>query len=214
MVGSLPFNDKKGCPEGYHKRASYTSKNGHRVHPRCIRSTTVYAESRKNYSRRILARQKSRLNSIGKSATRKAKCPPGQVERKGYVRKFAANIIKKGYTVKRHSGKDYRIYPERSTVFVKPSCVKDRGLPGKVGPGEGFGPIRKGELKKHGYIYKESAEKRRDAIKDAIKEFGALGVYHKLDAIAKLSRRTAPEAAEAFRKDREWLKAHYKLKAF
>lgn len=214
MVGSLPFNDKKGCPEGYHKRASYTSKAGHRVHPRCVRSTTVYAESRKNYSRRILARQKSRLNSIGKSATKKMHCPPGQVERKGYVRKFAPNIIQKGYTVKRHSGKDYRIYPERSTVYVKPSCVKDRGLPGKLGPGEGFGPIRKGELKKHGYIYDESVEKRRDAIKDAIKEFGALGVFHKLDAIAKLSRRTAPEAAEAFRKDRDWLKSHYKLKAF
>jgi hypothetical protein len=214
MVGSLPFNDKKGCPEGYHKRASYTSKAGHRVHTRCVRSTTVYAESRKNYSRRILARQKSRLNSIGKSATKKMHCPPGQVERKGYVRKFAPNIIQKGYTVKRHSGKDYRIYPERSTVYVKPSCVKDRGLPGKLGPGEGFGPIRKGELKKHGYIYDESVEKRRDAIKDAIKEFGALGVFHKLDAIAKLSRRTAPEAAEAFRKDRDWLKSHYKLKAF
>ena len=214
MVGSLPFNDKKGCPPGYHKRASYTSKKGHRVHPRCVRSTSVYAESRKNYSRRILARQKSRLNSIGKSATKKINCPPGQVERKGYVRKFAPNIIQKGYTVKRHSGKDYRIYPERSTVYVKPSCVKDRGLPGKLGPGEGFGPIRKGELKKHGYIYDESVEKRRDAIKDAIKEFGALGVFHKLDAIAKLSRRTAPEAAEAFRKDRDWLKSHYKLKAF
>jgi hypothetical protein len=136
------------------------------------------------------------------------------VERKGYVRKFAPDIIQKGYTVKRHSGKDYRIYPERSTVYVKPSCVKDRGLPGKLGPGEGFGPIRKGELKKHGYIYDESIEKRRDAIKDAIKEFGALGVFHKLDAIAKLSRRTVPEAAEVFRKDRDWLKSHYKLKAF
>jgi len=214
MTGSLPFNDKKGCPPGYHKRASYTSKKGHRVQPRCIRSTTVYAESRKNYSRRILARQDNRLKSMGKSSTMKIKCPPGKIERKGYVRKFAANILQKGYTVKRASGKPYRIYPERSSIYVKPSCVKDRGLPGKLAPGEGFGPIRKGELKKYGYIYNESIEKRRDAIREAIKEFGTLGVYHKLDAIAKLSRRTVPEAAEVFRTDREWLKAHYKLKAF
>ena len=73
--------------------------------------------------------------------------------------------------------------------------------------------VQKG-YKKISKMANSKGEEVVDAIKDAIKEFGALGVFHKLDAIAKLSRRTVPEAAEAFRKDRDWLKSHYKLKAF
>ena len=60
MVGSLPYDEKKGCPDGFHKRSSYTSKRGHRVPPRCVKAQTVYKETRKNYSRRILRRQEER----------------------------------------------------------------------------------------------------------------------------------------------------------
>jgi len=151
---------------------------------------------------------------MGKSATSKReKCPPGKIERRGYVRKFGSSILRKGYTVKRATGRHYRVYPERSSVYVKAGCVKDRGLPGKLGPGEGFGAMRKGELKKHGYVYSEAEHVRHEALNKAVKEFGALGVFHKLDAIAKLSKRTAPEASSIFKKDREWLTSHYKLKA-
>lgn len=210
---SLPFNERKGCPPNFHKRTAYTSKRGHRVPPRCVRSTTVYRETRKNFTRRTLAKQTERLKAIGKSATYKKACPPGKIERRGYVRKFGTSILRKGYTVKRVSGKQYRVYPERSSVYVKPGCVKDRGLPGKLGPGEGFGPMRKGELKKHGYIYSEPDHVRHEALNKAVKEFGALGVFHKLDAIAKLSKRTAPRASHVFKDDRAWLISHYKLKA-
>lgn len=212
MVASLPFNEHKGCPHGYHKRSAYTSKRGHRVGPRCVKAQTVYQESRKNYTRRALGRQQRRLASIAKSGSSRRHCPRGQVLRKGYVRKFDQSILHKGYTVKRMNGKQYRIFPERSTVYVKPTCVKDRGLPGTILPGEGFGPLRKGELKKHGYIYDEGRFERHAALKKAIHEFGALGVYHKLDAVAKLSKRTVPEASRVFRADREWVRSHYKLK--
>jgi len=119
----------------------------------------------------------------------------------------------KGYTVKRADGKEYRVYPESKSVFVKPSCIKDKGEPGIKTPssGEGIGLLRKGELKKHGYIYNESVSERQTALKKAIKEFGTLGVYHKLDAIAKLSKYSVPEASRVFKSDREWLKDHYKL---
>lgn len=211
---SLPFNENKGCPDGFHKRSSYTSKLGHRISPRCVKSTTVYRESHKNFTRRVLSTQARRLKSIGKSATAKLHCPPGKVERRGYVRKFGQSILQKGYTVHRTGGKDYRIYPAKSSVYVHPSCVKDRGLPGKLSPGEGFGPIRKGELKKYGYTFVEPTHVRHEALNKAVKEFGALGVYHKLDAIAKLSKRTVPKASKVFREDRQWLTDNYKLDAF
>ena len=213
MVGSLPFDETKGCPAGFHKRASYTSKLGHRVPPRCVKSTTVYNESRKNYTHRVLAKQEARLKSVGKAATSKLRCPPGKIQRHGYVRRFGKSIIDKGYTVKRASGKPYRIYPEKSSVYVKPSCVKDRGLPGTLGPGQGFGPLRRGELKKHGYVFEEPEHVRHEALNKAIKEFGPLGVFHKLDAIAKLSKRTSPRASKVFKDDLKWLISQHKLVA-
>ena len=212
MVGSLPYDEKNGCPSGFHKRSSYTSKRGHRVPPRCVKAQTVYKESRKNYTRRILERQKSRLASMGKSRTAKIQCPPGKVVRHGYVRRFGKTVMRKGYTVKRAKGKDYHIYPERKSVFVKPACVKDKGAPGVKAPGEGIGPLRKGELKKHGYVFLKHREQRHAALRSAIKEFGALGVYHKLDAITKLSKHSNPTASKVFRDDRDWLKRHYELK--
>jgi Family of unknown function (DUF5771) len=214
MAGSLPFDEKKGCPGGYIKRKSYTSRAGHRVPPRCIRSTSGLNETRKNFVRRTLGRQTARLKAVHGAATTRKKCPAGQIVRRGYVRKFATSIQKKGYTVRRKTGKVYRIYPEKESVYVRPGCVKDRGLPGKLAPGQGFGPLKKGDLKKHGYIYHKKADDRHAAIKKAVKEFGALGVYRRLDAVAKLSKRTVPEASKVFSVDRDWLKSHYELKAF
>ena len=213
MAGSLPFNENKGCPPGFHKRASYTSKKGHHVSPRCVKSTSPYSESSKNFTRRMLARRESRLKAVGKPATSRKGCPPGQVERQGYVRRFAPNIIQKGYTVKKSSGKAYRIHPVKSSVYVRPGCIKDRGLAGKLAPGEGFGFLHKGELKKHGYGYEQTKEERHSALRRAVKEFGPISVFRKVDVVAKLSKRTVPEASKVFKADREWIRREYELKA-
>lgn len=212
-MGSLPY-DEKGCPPGFHKRNSYTSKLGHRVPPRCVKAQTVYAESRKNFTKRIEHRMSARLNAVGKNSEKSLHCPPGKVSRKGYVRRFGTSIMKKGYTVKRHSGKHYHIKPDKQSVYVKAACVKDRGDP-KVkapAPDKVIGYLRKGELKKHGYVYEKSREERHVALKKAIQEFGALGVYHKLDIIAKLSKYRVPKAANVFKEDREWVRKNYELK--
>jgi hypothetical protein len=89
-------------------------------------------------------------------------------------------------------------------MIVKTACVKDKGLPGK-GP-DLFGTLKKGQLKKYGYVYRESREARHAALRRAVKEYGALDLFRKLDAVAKLTRRTVPEASRVFKSDREWVR--------
>jgi hypothetical protein len=155
---------------------------------------------RVNYTRHAL-----HLGS--KHKTQRRRCPPGYVEKRGYVRKFDKNILERGYTVKRTDGKMYRIHPEKASVHVKPSCVKDKNPSGR-----GFGFIRMGEFKKYGYIYTEPAEIRHEALKKAINEFGAISVHDKLYTLTKMSLRKVPEASKIFKQDRHWVENHYRLK--
>ena len=107
----------------------------------------------------------------------------------------------------------YTVKPKKNVTYVSSACIKNRGLPGK-GPreGEGFASLRKGELIKYGYSYRLSNTVRRKALEKAIKAYGALPVYRKLDAVAKLSMRTAPEAHKVFVADRDWIQHNYELK--
>lgn len=212
---SLPYNSTKGCPPGYHKRAGYKTSTGSYVPPRCVKSTTRYAESSKNFKRRTLRKPAARLASAHVKPTamntRKV-CPSGYILRKAYVRKYTTGVRQKGYTVKK-GDKTYRAYPSSGSTIVKASCIKDRGKEGK-GPQE-IGPLRKGELLKHGYTYRKSTDERHSALRKAVKEFGALGVYRKLNAVAKLSSRSEPQIAKVFKADREWVKREMgPLKAF
>jgi len=139
------------------------------------------------------------------------KCPQGYIVRKGYTRKFSKNVKELGFTVRR-KGKLYTVRPKKNEIHVAASCIKNKGLPGK-GPreGEGIGKLRKGELIKYGYQYRLSDGLRHAALKDAIKQYGPLSVYRKLDAVAKYSVRTAPDASTIFSKDRNWIRNHYTL---
>ncbi len=214
---SLPFNEKKGCPAGYHKRTSFLSILGHRVAPRCVRSTTTYKNTSKEYKTKTLERMTRRLRGIHipriRSLERQGKCPPGMIERKAYVRKYTTAVRERGFTVRRASGTTYRVFPKATgATVVGPKCVKDEGKPGK-GP-QAIGPLRKGELAKHGYGFRKPERERHGALRRAIKTFGALGVFRKLDAVAKLMERSAPEASKVFAKDRDWVKGHFSIKAF
>ena len=141
-----------------------------------------------------------------RSLSRKA-CPPGQIERKAYTRRYSTAVRKAGFTVKRRSGSTYRVYPKAQNARVAPKCVKDRGLPGK-GP-KIFGPLRKGELTKHGYHVRKSDEERHRSIRAAVAEFGGLGVYRKLDAVAKLTERSLPSAYRIYKSDRDWVRSTF-----
>jgi len=139
-------------------------------------------------------------------------CPKGFILRSGYTRKFRPSVKASGFTVRR-KGKVYTVRPKANTIKVAASCIKNRGLSGKEPKnGKGIGKLRKGELIKYGYQYRLSDSLRQTALKKAIKHYGALSVYRKLDAVAKLSVRTAPDASNIFVRDRNWIRENFELK--
>lgn len=139
-------------------------------------------------------------------------CPKGYILRKGYTRRFRPSVKATGFTVRR-KGTVYTVRPKANTVRVPAACIVNRGLPGK-GPveGEGIGKLRKGELIKYGYQYRLSDSLRQSALRKAIKRYGGLSVYRKLDAVAKLSLRTAPDASKIFTRDRNWVRDNFEMK--
>jgi hypothetical protein len=133
-------------------------------------------------------------------------CPPGQILRKGYTRHYSTAIRVRGYTVKRDTGTAYRVYPKNKNMYVESRCVKNMGLPGKETRSiKAFGPLRKGELAKHGYSFRATESQRHAALTKAVEEYTSLGVFRKLDAVAKLTLRTVPRAAKVFAADRTWI---------
>jgi hypothetical protein len=139
-------------------------------------------------------------------------CPKGYILRSGYTRKFRPSVKASGFTVRR-KGTVYTVRPKANTIKVDASCIKNRGLPGKgVKNGEGIRKLRKGDMIKYGYQYRLSDSLRQSALKRAIQKYGSLSVYRKLDAVAKLSQRTAPDANKIFIRDRNWVKENYELK--
>jgi hypothetical protein len=134
---------------------------------------------------------------------RRKDCPPGMISRKSYTRRYSTAVRKSGFTVKRSSGRVYRVYPKVSDMVVKSRCIKNTGKPGK-GP-QLFGRLKKGELSKLGYSFRASESERKSALKKAMEHYGTLGVYRKLDAVAKLSKKINPAASKIFKMDREWV---------
>jgi hypothetical protein len=130
-----------------------------------------------------------------KSVQVKSQCPSGFIKRAAYMR----------YT---KSGKHIR---------VAEGCIRDIGEPGKgfKGPGEGIGKLRKGELVKHGYthVVDLTVSDRHTALHRAVKEYGSLGVWRKLNAVSIYSRRTNPPASAIFKADSDWIRDTYGLKA-
>ena len=137
--------------------------------------------------------------------TNNIQCPTGYIKRKGYTRKFSTSIKQSGYTVRR-KGKLYTIQPKMQQVIVPASCVKKRNVTMKS-----KGKLRKGDLIKYGYQYRLSDLLREKALKKAVNAYGALSVYHKLNAVAKLSSGHAPDAHKIFVRDRNWLQGNFKL---
>lgn len=202
---SMPYNSTRGCISGYHKRGEYTTATGTYVPPRCVKSTSPYEQSSKEFKRTTLRKMKSRLEHV-KDKKKTVHCPSGYISRAPYARRYTTSIRQKGYTVRKASGTTYKVFPKNETLYVPASCIKDLGKPGKGVPeGQGIGPLRKGEITKFGYSSKKSSDERHAALRRAISHLGPLSTYRKLDAVAKLSLRIAPDAARIFAADRDWV---------
>jgi hypothetical protein len=139
------------------------------------------------------------------------KCPKGFILRAPYKRKFSNITRKAGYNIQK-GNKTIRVYPSAKKSIVKAACIKNRGLPGK-GPRSGKGiTLKKGELSRYGYNAHKSEEDRHAALREAMKVYGPLNVFRKLDGVAKLTLRTAPEAHKIFKQDRDWVFNNFSMK--
>ena len=104
-------------------------------------------------------------------------------------------------------------------VFVKAGCIKDLGAPGKGLRGSlrnpGIGPLRKGDLAKHGYsrVATMKREDRHVALKRAMREYGSLTVWRKLNAVYVYTRRTSPSNSRIFKEDMDWIRSTFGIKA-
>lgn len=204
MPASKPLTKSGKCPEGYIRRKGYTRKNtGTRVKTACLRSTSPYTTKPVN----TRPRQTRRLGAV---LGMKKQCPPGEIPRKAYVRRMTSKVHREGYEKRTPSGRTIKVYPKAKSIFVKASCVEDKGKPGKLPEGAPqIGPLRKGELLQFGYSYKLPEPNRRQALERAVKAFGPLNTYRKLDAIAKLTATAVPKASSIFAGDRNWIRKTY-----
>jgi hypothetical protein len=154
------------------------------------------------------AKARLRLRGATKKLGLKKQCPKGYTLRAPFKRGYTKTVKESGYNVKR-GNKTVRIYPTQGSVLVKASCIKERGSPKKKGL---IGPLKEGELTRFGYNAHKSRDERHKALKKAIDAYGPLNVYHKLDAVAKLTVRTAPDAHIVFVADRAWVQKNYTMR--
>ena len=122
-------------------------------------------------------------------------CPTGQILRRGYV------------VTRRSKGLVGRVLKRATTYRVPPTCVKDTGKPGKGLPV--IGPLRKGPLTTLGYSTTIAAETRRRALSKAVKKYGRLATFRRLNAAAVLMHTTVPSKARVLLSDRDWVKKTY-----
>ena len=146
-------------------------------------------ETHANYVARVKRRMTRRLQGHRRVPI---SCPTGQIQRDAYVR-----LSRK--TKKR--------------TFVPARCIRDVGNPGKGLPsGEpGIGPLRKGDLTRFGYdhVVSLSPLKRKIALAKAVRAYGSLTVWRKLNALYVYTKNTAPESSALFDEDRNWVREKY-----
>lgn len=71
-------------------------------------------------------------------------------------------------------------------------------------------PVRKsGELTAYGYDVHTSAALRRAALTKAVKKYGALSVFRKINVLYIFNYRRHPDLAKKFKSDRDWIGKNY-----
>lgn len=199
------------CPHGYILRDGYTTKNGTYVPPRCIRKTGIFPGKAEvvaqRITRRIKKEEENALKNVKKMCEEEgckieSSCPKGEILRAAYKRE--------AYTRKNGSHVD--------STIVAPSCIKNRGAPGKgrrqivLNPEDDI-------LSFHGYedIKDKSEMARHRALNKAFKyvsdkkgeQKAFLYLIRALIGRSNYFVRTNPEVHKIMRDDAEWISSKY-----
>ena len=169
-------------------------RSGKRISSSCIRKVTPYPERYGAFQQTQRSRMSRRLRGLTKkSRGNTLVCPNKQTLRKAYIR--------------------YNTSGKRK--LVKGSCITKRGLSNRKTV-KSIGPLRKGDLKQYGYqqITELSLKTRRDALKQAVKKYGSLSVWKKLNVLYIFFKNTNPDLSGLYNEDKTWIKRIYGLKAF
>ena len=101
-----------------------------------------------------------------------------------------------------------RAFTRKSGVHVKRSRIHDVGAPGKWASihGPGIGPMKEGLLKKVGYSAEKGKTARHKAIRKAVKKYGPLSTFRKLQAVSTYTKRTSKGKSKTYKADRNWVR--------
>ena len=74
-----------------------------------------------------------------------------------------------------------------------------------------IGTLKKGLLTKFGYqnVTQLSLEQRHEALKKAIRAYGPLSVFRKLNAVYVYNRKTNPSHSKIFKTDALWVRQQF-----
>lgn len=104
-----------------------------------------------------------------------------------------------------------RAYTTKRGVHVRSSRVRDMGAEGKwtAKHGPGIGPLKEGKLVSKGYAATKSSTARHRALKKAVRSYGALSTFRKLNAAATYTKRTSKGRSHTFKADRNWVRKSF-----
>ena len=123
------------------------------------------------------------------------------------IAQIAANHVPAmgGRTIRR------RAYTTKRGVHVRSARVRDMGARGQWAAkhGPGIGPLKEGKLVRLGYAVTKGKTARHRALKKAVKRYGALSTFRKLNAASTYTKRTSKGRSRTFKVDRNWVKKSY-----
>ena len=117
-------------------------------------------------------------------------CPAGQIARKGYT------ATRKRKTILG------RMFKRGTTYRVKSTCIKDANAPV-------IGELKTGSLTDLGYSTADSVTTRHASLTKAVKKYGHLSTFRKLNAASVLTKNTLPTKSKTMKSDRNWVKKTY-----
>lgn len=109
-------------------------------------------------------------------------------------------------STKKRSTKRRSPYKKRSTKRRSTKRRSTKRSSNRVIP-----PLRKGELKQFGYSSANSVASRHRALAKAIKKYGDLSVFRKINVLYVYNKNKNPTLASKFTSDKNWIKRTYMI---